>query len=339
MANRYLTPGAILDSINEWLAQQNFADDVLLAFGTDSDQVMLNRSGSLGGDTALANVLIGTPVTPSIAANTLIISNTTASGDILMAGNRGGNSEAFLFYDSNNGVLYLTPVAGGLTVGLAADAPTADNSNVHLWNGTAGSVTANVNSVLVVENSAEVAISMLGPNNEAKIIYFGEASDNDIAFIGYRGSTDTPANTLFFGTAASQRLLYSANAFAFQEATTISTTTGNLSLAPTGTLVANSVNAGVTANTNSSQGDSPITQFYTQISVCANPGDAVTLPSAATGMMCIVANDGANSADIFPATGDDINEAGVNVAYALAANANALFIAHDATNWSVILTA
>lgn len=37
MANRYLTPGAILDSTNVWLADQTFNDNVALTFGTGGD--------------------------------------------------------------------------------------------------------------------------------------------------------------------------------------------------------------------------------------------------------------------------------------------------------------
>jgi len=120
---------------------------------------------------------------------------------------------------------------------------------------------------------------------------------------------------------------------------TWSTTSGNIVLQPTGTLVLNSVNAGVTADTGSSQDDGAITELITQVSVCATAGDAVTLPSATAGMVIIVLNDGAESCDVFPASGDNIDEAGANVAHALAVNKNAMFIAHDATHWSVILTA
>lgn len=81
------------------------ADDVLLTLGNDNDQVLVNRSTSLAANTALTNVLVsnGAISTPALAANSLIISNVAASGDILMAGVRGapGNSEAFLFYDSS----------------------------------------------------------------------------------------------------------------------------------------------------------------------------------------------------------------------------------------------
>ena len=127
-------------------------DDQVLKLGTDGDQAMLNRSTILAANTALANVLIGTPVTPEIAANSLIISNITASGDVLMAANRGGNSEAFLFYDASARTLSLenTPLlnigaagtdftsTGGLTL---ADILTVSTGGINVTGGI-GNATA-----------------------------------------------------------------------------------------------------------------------------------------------------------------------------------------------------
>ena len=76
-------------------------DDILLALGAGSDQVMLNRSGTLNANTALTGVLIGTPVTPALAANSLIIANATANGDILIAVNDGGHSQGLIFIDGD----------------------------------------------------------------------------------------------------------------------------------------------------------------------------------------------------------------------------------------------
>ena len=101
------------------------ADDALILLGTDSDQVLLNRSTALLANTALTSVLIGVPISPALAANSLIISNATASGDILIAGNLGGNSRAYFFADvSADTVDLLTAgvsriaiaAAGGVTI-------------------------------------------------------------------------------------------------------------------------------------------------------------------------------------------------------------------------------
>ncbi len=76
-------------------------DDVLFTLGADNDIVLVNRSTILNANTALTGTLIGTPVTPAIAENSLILANATASGDILVAVNEGGNSQAYLWIDTS----------------------------------------------------------------------------------------------------------------------------------------------------------------------------------------------------------------------------------------------
>ena len=71
-------------------------------------------------------------------------------------------------------------------------------------------------------------------------------------------------------------------------------------------------------------------------STCANGGDAVTLPAAAAGKLVIIANNGANSADVFPASGDKIDGGSANAALALAAGANRIHICQDGTDWDTI---
>jgi hypothetical protein len=100
------------------------ADDKPFTLGTTSDIAMVLRSTILNANTALSGVMIGTPVTPAVAANSLILSNVTASGDVLLATNLGGNSQAWLWVDTsastmtlyNAGVATLDFAAGGLTV-------------------------------------------------------------------------------------------------------------------------------------------------------------------------------------------------------------------------------
>ena len=82
-------------------------DDLRLALGTDLDNVLYHRTASLGANTGIATVLVGTVVADALAANSLILSNVTASGDLVIAANRGGNSESYLWIDSSTGELRL----------------------------------------------------------------------------------------------------------------------------------------------------------------------------------------------------------------------------------------
>ena len=93
---------------------------------------------------------------------------------------------------------------------------------------------------------------------------------------------------------------------------------------------------GITADTGSIQGGSPLTGSVNEISVCANIGDAVTLPLAVAGLSydVTIINNGANAADVFPALGDDLG-AGVNTAASLAVGASIIYRSYDDTNWIV----
>ncbi len=85
---------------------------------------------------------------------------------------------------------------------------------------------------------------------------------------------------------------------------------------------------GITANSNSSQGDTPLLSTYNVISVVVSAGHAVTLPAVfGLGTTIFVKNDdAAESMDIFPASGDDAG-AGTDTAVALAAGVGTLFVA------------
>lgn len=98
----------------------------------------------------------------------------------------------------------------------------------------------------------------------------------------------------------------------------------------------NTVLAGITASTTQSQGQQPLTKDVNEISTVANANDTVTLPSALTYAKFItILNNGANTLQIFPASGDNLG-AGVDTATTLAAGSNITFVNYDATNWETV---
>lgn len=82
-------------------------DGILLRVGSDGDGVLVNVAAGLAANTSLVGVLAGTVVASASAANSLYVTNITASGDIIIAANRGGNSESYLEIDSSAGQLTL----------------------------------------------------------------------------------------------------------------------------------------------------------------------------------------------------------------------------------------
>ena len=113
-----------------------FADDIDLALGTGADILVRNRSTAAAANLEITDLIIGTSVHPGVAANSLVVSNITASGDMLFATNRGGNSEAHMLFDASagdtflyaRGVQQLKLTGGGASV-FAGDV-TADNLTI-----------------------------------------------------------------------------------------------------------------------------------------------------------------------------------------------------------------
>ncbi len=77
----------------------SYANDVKFQLGTGGDVALVERSTALNANTTLAGVIVGTPVTPAVAADSLLIGNITADGDIMIAGQTGGNSHGVFFAD------------------------------------------------------------------------------------------------------------------------------------------------------------------------------------------------------------------------------------------------
>lgn len=154
----------------------------------------------------------------------------------------------------------------------------------------------------------------------------------------------------FVGNASTATALASdpADCSAGQVATGIGTSgaltcTGSPVISGTATIqgqLIKGVQAGVTANTGSTQGTgTAITHGIVEISICANAGDALTLPTAVAGYDILITNHGVASADIFPNVSDVINEGTVDVAKALAVNASMRCVAYDVVNWECVTLA
>jgi len=82
-----------------------------------------------------------------------------------------------------------------------------------------------------------------------------------------------------------------------------------------------------------------LTSDINEVSVCATGGDSVKLPAGVAGMQIMVINHGAAAMDLFPASGDYINEAAVDTAVSIAINATAICSCYVADYWEVVETA
>jgi hypothetical protein len=101
----------------------------------------------------------------------------------------------------------------------------------------------------------------------------------------------------------------------------------------------------ITAATTQTQGaGTALTATVNIITVCANGGDACTLPSLATygSAMIVVANLGAQNCNLFPAVGQAIQAIAANSAFTLTAGKTAVLWGRTFTStgkWLVFLSA
>ena len=86
----------------------------------------------------------------------------------------------------------LTYTGTAMMIGLAASPPTPDHVSVHVWEGSAGSVTSSTDMQLVVENSGNAGIAIMSPNANTTQLAFGTPQDNRQGGLLY----DHNANTL-----------------------------------------------------------------------------------------------------------------------------------------------
>lgn len=181
-------------------------------------------------------------------------------------------------------------------------------------------------------------------NPDGILWIYGDLAGSITASAGFTGNKvmlGAAASTLT--TAGSWDLTLSTNSTAANEPKIVMTdgATGDITITAGGTsgevVLASPMqresSVGVTADVGSAQGNGAFTEDILEISTCGTTGDAVTLPGAEAGKVIFIINRGANAADVFPASGDNINEVGANTAKALAADAGMICIGIDATHW------
>lgn len=105
-------------------------------------------------------------------------------------------------------------------------------------------------------------------------------------------------------------------------------------------IINDTVLAGLTAHAGGGQGSAVLLKSgMNEVTVCATIGDSTILPASVAGADIYVANKGAASMNVFPATGEQINKAGANTAFAVAAGKNVIFFCVAVGNWYAILSA
>lgn len=143
-------------------------DDVSLELGTGDDSVLRHRTGTLDGTTALTDVLIGTPVGQATAADSLLVSNITASGDMVFFVNNGGHSLEMLHLDGSAGTVKLGHGSAGITLSPTSGALTLDSVSAMVFQ---------IGAVDILQMDDSAISSFAAENNVAGQAVFWETED------------------------------------------------------------------------------------------------------------------------------------------------------------------
>ncbi len=121
-----------------------FGDDALLALGTNDDIVMWNQSTALSAGVEVANAIVGSSVLADIPANSLIVSDITADGDLVFVGRTGANSLEYVRADASALELVVNEASNDIDFRVESDGDAnaifvnAGNSRVGILNGSPG---------------------------------------------------------------------------------------------------------------------------------------------------------------------------------------------------------
>ena len=148
-------------------------------------------------------------VTTSFGAGEIVLPDNVS----LQLGNNGADADI-----SSNGSDIKWIVPSNRDVMLGRTGAPSPNSILHLWEASAGSVSAANNTLLTLEDSGTALISILAPTQGG--ILFGDAADNNVGQITYTHSS----NTLNATIAGVSQVNWTDGIMAFQRAMTLSST-------------------------------------------------------------------------------------------------------------------
>lgn len=209
-----------------------------------------------------------------------------------------------------------------------------DNLTAHAGGGQANAtqLPSMINTVATVATPGDSV--QLPPSQPGLVVCVVNNAANNMQVFAQNGSTDT-----INGTAGSTGIVVIGLSVVWFQCTKAGIWTsqgigyGNYTAGPypLGTL---SVQTGVTAHAGGGQANATqLTAELVQLSTVATSGDSVKLPPSQAGAQITIVNNGSASANVFPASGEQINSGGANTAAAQAAAAVTIYYCFVAGNW------
>lgn len=359
------SPGDFVISVTSDTASDTFTiDDVTLKEITGGDVIVngIITGGGSEGIKVLANgnVGIGT-VNPTVFFDINKNQNLSAVMQFKNATN-GTLARTLLLLGSNAGSLKMFHMSSGYTT---TSRYIADSALVEAVDSSQLSLSVNTNVPIVfyragdeqmrLSATGKLGIGLNDPGEKLSVagnVMIGDAgwsdgtTTGDLAIQGNVGIgvTDPDTKLEVLGSTGIKISFDGTD-----NATLVTDTNGDLTIKVSGSqviidgnlamvndkLILRDTNAGITASTTQAQGQGALTAEINEISTVANPDDTVTLHAASAGITQIIINKGANTLQIFPASGDDLGS-GVDVAQELESNEDVIYVAYDATTWTKV---
>lgn len=279
------------------------------------------RHNSIGVNVA-ASANAGQISTTTAGNTNIVINNTSGTDRYFFSATGAVNS--FTIYENGN-VPYLNSYSG---MSLRA------NQN----GGSAGSITLSGGTVLVSSQLLDVVAATPATTNairvKSNLAYLSPAGTStitskmlDAGTLSFEGSV----GQLFSITNSMTGTIFSVNDISGIPSIEV-LDTGVVKIAQYGGFVSYGVSAGL-SGAGSSQATAllltrPINDVTT---VAASTG--VVFPAATVGMRIVIRNGGANSLNVYPASGGQINSLGANVAFTLVSGTVLEYIAFSTTQW------
>ncbi|MFA5489881.1 MAG: hypothetical protein WC284_11780 [Candidimonas sp.] len=199
--------------------------------------------------------------------------------------------------------------------------------------GFQGSVSGSFPGMYVDGTDTNIGIGYRAKGNAPHFFYSNSGANPQFGIIGGSGAVDYLTVN---GSASANPLLQAAG----------SSTDVNLNLSGKGTGViralsrlSQSTSTTITAGTTQTQGGATaLTSQINYVATVANSGDGVALPTAFGGIEILIINGGTNALQVWPSTGDTIDDESVNAAdpSLLAPGATRQYIALNADNWITV---
>jgi hypothetical protein len=259
-----------------------------------------------------ANLGAGSQVFANKSGSTLNFRSITAGTGVSVTQNINDISIA------NTGVLSFSAGTTGFTPNTATTGTVTLAGTLNVANGGTGLSTTPTNGQLLIGNGTNYTLSTLTAGTG-----IGIANGAGSITVSNTGVTSITGTTNQVAVSASTGAVTVSTPSTFIAPGTIQDTTGMLY----------STNATVTAAGATQGTATALTRSYNVVTTVAS-GTGVSLPPpSAAGLRVVIVNRGANTLNVYPATGGQIDAAGTNTAITLPVNATITLQASSTTQW------